>query len=89
LFWRGGKTRPLISEVIPALESLCRALNTAANSTEIANVCRVAAFGGLVLNKYLDLVPECETYEFAIGMFRVTSNFPAQSLSQSFAQISS
>lgn len=90
MFSRGGKTRPLISEVIPALESLRRALNAAANSTEIADICRVAAFGGgLVLNKYLDLVPECEAYEFAIGMFRVTSNCPAHSLSQSFAQISS
>ncbi|KAJ7786869.1 hypothetical protein B0H14DRAFT_2223807, partial [Mycena olivaceomarginata] len=67
LFSRGGKSRPLISEVIPALESLCRALNDAANSTEIANICRVAAHGGgLVLNKYIDLVPQCEAYKFAI-----------------------
>ncbi|KAJ7495277.1 ribonuclease H-like domain-containing protein [Mycena latifolia] len=67
LFSRGGKARPLISEVIPALESLRRALNNAANSTEIANICRVAAYGGLlVLDKYLDIVPNCEAYEFAI-----------------------
>ncbi|KAJ7679853.1 hypothetical protein B0H17DRAFT_846753, partial [Mycena rosella] len=54
-------SRPLISEVIPALESLRRALDNAVKSTEIANICRVAAYGGLlVLNKYLDIVPHCE-----------------------------
>ncbi|KAJ7645725.1 hypothetical protein B0H17DRAFT_1273601, partial [Mycena rosella] len=66
-FSKGGKARPLISEVIPALESLRRALDNAVKSTEIANICRVAAYGGLlVLNKYLDIVPHCEAYEFAI-----------------------
>ncbi|KAJ7879454.1 ribonuclease H-like domain-containing protein, partial [Mycena leptocephala] len=70
LFSKGGKSRPLISEVIPALESLRHALKDAANSTEIANICRVAAYGGgLVLNKDIDLIPQCEAYEFAIGTF--------------------
>jgi hypothetical protein len=87
-FSRGGKARPLISEVIPALESLRRALNDAANSTDIADICRVAAYGGgLVLNKYLDLVPECEAYEFAIGMFSASSNYSAHFLPQFFARI--
>ncbi|KAJ6466083.1 hypothetical protein DFH09DRAFT_849781, partial [Mycena vulgaris] len=66
-FSRGGKAWPLISEVIPALESLCRALDNAVKSTEITNICCVAPYGGLlVLNKYLDIVPNCEAYKFAI-----------------------
>ncbi|KAJ6504491.1 hypothetical protein DFH09DRAFT_943808 [Mycena vulgaris] len=66
-FSRGGKARPLISEVIPALKHLRCALDNAIKSTEIANICRVAAYGGLLaLNKYLDIVPNCEAYEFAI-----------------------
>ncbi|KAJ7772575.1 hypothetical protein DFH07DRAFT_993225, partial [Mycena maculata] len=66
-FSRGRATRPLISEVIPALETLRCSLTNAANSTEISNICRVAAYGGgLVLDKYIDLVPNCEAYEFSI-----------------------
>ncbi|KAJ6592997.1 hypothetical protein B0H19DRAFT_1279824, partial [Mycena capillaripes] len=69
LFSRGGKSRPLISEVIPALQTLRAALERAANSDEIADICRVAAYGGgLVLDKYLNLVPECEAYEFSIAL---------------------
>ncbi|KAK7027104.1 hypothetical protein R3P38DRAFT_2777196 [Favolaschia claudopus] len=66
-FSKGGNARPLISDVIPALESLRNSLINASNSDDIADICRVAAYGGsLVLDKYIDLVPNCEAYEFAI-----------------------
>jgi hypothetical protein len=85
---RGGKAQPLIFEVIPALESLRCTLNDAANSIDIADICCVAAYGGgLVLNKYLDLVPECKAYEFAIGIFSASSNCLAHLLPQFFARI--
>ena len=58
----------MIADVIPALEALRRALKEAVESQEIADICRVAAYAGdLVLQKYIDLVPECEAYEFSIG----------------------
>ncbi|KAJ7748159.1 hypothetical protein DFH07DRAFT_1036669 [Mycena maculata] len=45
---------------------LCDVLE-GANNSEISNICCVAAYGGgLVLNKYIDLVPNCEAYEFSI-----------------------
>ncbi|KAJ7654260.1 hypothetical protein B0H17DRAFT_1214418 [Mycena rosella] len=69
MFSRGGKSRPLISEVIPALQTLRAALEHAANSDDIADICRIAAYGGgLVLDKYLNIVPECEAYEFSIAL---------------------
>ncbi|KAJ6550439.1 hypothetical protein DFH09DRAFT_925942, partial [Mycena vulgaris] len=69
MFSRGGKSRPLISEVIPALQTLRAALERAANSDDIADICRIAAYGGgLVLYKYPSIVPECEAYEFSIAL---------------------
>ncbi|KAJ7706906.1 hypothetical protein B0H17DRAFT_918444, partial [Mycena rosella] len=69
MFSRGGKSQPLISEVIPALQTLRAALERAANSDDIADICRIAAYGGgLVLDKYLNIVPECEVYKFSIAL---------------------
>ncbi|KAK7015736.1 dimer-Tnp-hAT domain-containing protein [Favolaschia claudopus] len=69
-FSKGGNARPLISDVITALDSLRNSLINASNSDDIADICRVAAYSrSLVLNKYIDLIPNCEAYEFAIVLF--------------------
>jgi hypothetical protein len=51
------------------LEDLRRELIRASEMTDLAKICRVAAYGGsLVATKYLNLIPACEAYEFAIGI---------------------
>ncbi|KAK6996367.1 hypothetical protein R3P38DRAFT_2800071 [Favolaschia claudopus] len=53
-----------------AHNSLRNSLINASNSDDIADICRVAAYSrSLVLNKYIDLDPNCEAYEFAIVLF--------------------
>ncbi|KAK6996061.1 hypothetical protein R3P38DRAFT_2800106 [Favolaschia claudopus] len=53
-----------------AHNSLRNSLINASNSDDIADICRVAAYSrSLVLNKYIDLIPNCEAYEFAIVLF--------------------
>ncbi|KAJ7702123.1 hypothetical protein B0H14DRAFT_2416771, partial [Mycena olivaceomarginata] len=69
MFSLRGSTQPLICDVLPMLEDLRRELIRASEMTDLANICWVAAYGGsLVATKYLNLIPACEAYEFAIGI---------------------
>ncbi|KAE9384112.1 hypothetical protein BT96DRAFT_757860, partial [Gymnopus androsaceus JB14] len=61
LFLRRDGSRPLISEVIPAMEDLREQLETASKDIDLPDVCCVAAHAGwLVLDKYYNIVSECE-----------------------------
>ncbi|KAF7319243.1 Dimer-Tnp-hAT domain-containing protein [Mycena chlorophos] len=64
---QGGDKRPLACDVIPEIEQLKTDLLAASKMVELADVCRVAAYGGvLILDKYLPLLAKCEAYVFAI-----------------------
>nr|GAT50072.1 predicted protein [Mycena chlorophos] len=65
---KGGNERPLACDVIPTVEQLKADLLVASRTEGLADICRVAAYGGvLVLDKYLPLLAKCEAYVFAIG----------------------
>ena len=51
------------------MEDLRECLESASKHGDLPNVCRVAAYAGLlVLEKYFNIISDCEVHEIAMGM---------------------